>query len=100
MIIARTAQYRIPAVYYIAVWAREGGLISYGIDYSDLMRRSAGYVDRILRGAQPRELPVQLPSKFELIINLKTAKAIGLTVPDKLVYTAARPSNEIWPSPY
>ena len=88
MIIARTTQYRIPAVYYIAAWAREGGLVSYGIDYSDMLRRSATYIDRILKGAKPQDLPVQLPSKFELAINLKTAKALGLTVPDKLIYTA------------
>jgi len=88
MIIARTAQYRIPAVYYAAVWAREGGLISYGIDQADLLRRSAAYVDRILKGAKPQDLPVQLPTKFELVINLKTAKALGLAVPQKLIYTA------------
>jgi putative ABC transport system substrate-binding protein len=88
MIIALTARHRIPAVYNAAVFAREGGLVSYGVDLSDLQRRAAAYVDRILRGAKPEDLPVQLPTKFELIINLKTAKALGITVPDKLIYTA------------
>ena len=88
MIIALTARHRIPAVYNAAVFAREGGLVSYGVEYSDLQRRAAAYVDRILKGAKPEDLPVQLPTKFELIINLKTAKALGITVPDKLLYTA------------
>jgi putative ABC transport system substrate-binding protein len=66
----------------------EGGLISYGPDSSDLYRRAAVYVNRILRGANPGELPVQEPTKFELVINLKTAKALGLTVPDKLLALA------------
>lgn len=88
MIIARVAQYRIPAVYTAAIYARDGGLISYGIDYPDLLRRSATYVDRILKGARPQDLPVQLPTRFELIINLKTAKALGITIPQKLFYTA------------
>jgi ABC-type uncharacterized transport system substrate-binding protein len=67
---------------------REGGLISYGIDVTDLFRRAASYVDRILRGAKPAELPVQLPTKFELVINLKTAKALSLTVPSTLLTVA------------
>jgi putative ABC transport system substrate-binding protein len=65
--------------------AAEGGLISYGVDVIDQYRHAADYVDRILKGATPRELPVQRPTKFELAINLKTAKALGLTVPDKLL---------------
>jgi putative ABC transport system substrate-binding protein len=88
MIVSRTAQRRIPVVYPFASWARAGGLVSYGVDYLDLHRRAAAYVDRILKGAKPQDLPVQLPTKFELVINLKTAKALGLTVPDKLIYTA------------
>jgi putative ABC transport system substrate-binding protein len=88
MIIALTARHRIPAVYHSALFARAGGLVSYGVDFSDLLRRAAGYVDRILKGAKPQDLPVQLPTKFELVINLKTAKALGLTVPDKLLSTA------------
>jgi putative tryptophan/tyrosine transport system substrate-binding protein len=88
LIVARTAQRRIPTIYPLAFWARAGGLVSYGIDHADLQRRAAAYVDRILKGAKPQDLPVQLPTKFELVINLKTAKGLGLTVPDKLIYTA------------
>jgi putative tryptophan/tyrosine transport system substrate-binding protein len=88
MIIALTAQYRIPAVYFYAAWPREGGLVSYGVDYFDVQRRAAAYVDRILKGAKPQDLPVQLPTKFELVINLKTAKALGLKVPAVLLATA------------
>ena len=88
MIIALTARYRIPAIYPSAFWPQAGGLVSYGVDYFDLQRRAAAYVDRILKGAKPQDLPVQLPTKFQLVINLKTAKALGLNVPDKLLYTA------------
>jgi putative ABC transport system substrate-binding protein len=87
IIIARAAEYHIPAV-YTAESAREGGLLSYGVVHSDLVRRSAAYVDRILKGAKPQDLPVQLPTKYELIINLKTARTLGITIPQKLVYTA------------
>jgi putative tryptophan/tyrosine transport system substrate-binding protein len=85
LIIALAAEYRLPAIYAYRYIAGEGGLVSYGVDVSDLYRRTATYVDRILRGAKPGELPVQAPIKFELAINLKTAKALGLTVPATLL---------------
>jgi ABC-type uncharacterized transport system substrate-binding protein len=81
-------RYRLPAIYPFRAFAAAGGLLSYGIDMPDLLRGAATYVDRILRGAKPEELPVQLPTKFELVINLKTAKAIGLTMPQSLVIAA------------
>jgi putative ABC transport system substrate-binding protein len=80
LIIALTAQYRVPAIYDFRDIVVEGGLISYGVDVADLIRRAAGYVDRVLKGAKPAELPVQLPTKFELVINLQTAKALGLEI--------------------
>jgi putative ABC transport system substrate-binding protein len=80
-IIELTAQYRVPAIYFLRNFATDGGLISYGPDEMDLFRRTAGYVDQILKGARPGDLPVQQPTKFELIINLTTAKALGLTIP-------------------
>ena len=82
------ARYRLPAIYFYRVFAEIGGLASYGNDSVDNYRRSAAYVDRILRGAKPSELPVQAPVKFELVINLKTAKALGLTVLDTLLARA------------
>jgi putative ABC transport system substrate-binding protein len=87
-VIELTLQNKLPLMYYVSIAPREGGLISYGIDLTDLFGRSASYVDRILRGAKPAELPVQLPTKFELAINLKTAKALGLTVPTTLLTSA------------
>ena len=75
------ARYRLPAVYYLRGFTEVGGLLSYGFDFTDNYRRAAGYADRILKGAKPGELPVQAPVKFELTINLKTAKALGLDVP-------------------
>jgi len=83
-IILLAARSNVPAVYWNSVVARDGGLLSYGPDNADILRRAAPYVDRILRGAKPAELPVQLPVKFELVINLKTAKALGLDVPLQL----------------
>jgi len=80
-IILAAAQNKVPAIYFHAVFAREGGLFAYGPDNVDLFRRAASYVDRVLRGANPRERPVQVPIKFEQAINLKTAKSLGLTVP-------------------
>jgi putative ABC transport system substrate-binding protein len=88
LIITLVGRYRLPAIYANRVWAPSGGLMSYAVDALDLLRRAAAYVDRILKGARPNDLPVQQPSKYELIINLKTAKALGLTVPLNLLATA------------
>ena len=85
LIIALAARHRLPAVYSYRYIAAEGGLASYGVDVSDLFRRAATYLNRILRGEQPRDLPVQAPTKFEFVINLKTAKALGLVVPRTLL---------------
>ncbi len=79
-VIELAARHRLPAVYAFRNMAVEGGLMSYGVDVADLYRRSAAYVDRILRGAEPGELPIQAPTGFELVLNLKTAKSIGLEV--------------------
>ena len=78
----------MPAVYNQSVFARDGGLLSYGPDLQDNFRRAAGYVDRILRGAKPGDLPVQLPVKYEMAVNLKTAKALGVTVPQSILLRA------------
>jgi len=86
--ISLAARHRLPAIYYFPLFAKEGGLISYGPDEIDMFRRSAGYVDRILKGAKAADLPVQQPTAFRLAINLKTAKSLGLTVPDKLLVAA------------
>ena len=88
LIIALATRYRLPAVYFNRYWAAAGGLISYGPDLLDPFRRAAGYVDRILKGEKPADMPVQAPTKFELVINLKTAKALGLTVPQSLLASA------------
>jgi ABC-type uncharacterized transport system substrate-binding protein len=87
-IISVAARHRLPAVYPFALYARSGGLMSYGIDSVDLFRRGASYVDRILKGEKPADLPVQAPTKYELLINLKTAKALGLTIPQSLLARA------------
>ena len=87
-IISATAQNNVPAVYSQSAFVRDGGLLSYGADAVDIHRRAATYVDRILRGAKLADLPVQLPTKYELVINLKTAKALGLTIPETLLATA------------
>jgi putative ABC transport system substrate-binding protein len=82
------ARNNVPAVYPDSFFARDGGLLSYSVDQIDLWRRAATYVDRILRGAKPGDLPVQFPTKFEMVINLKTAKALGFTVPQSILLTA------------
>jgi len=88
VIIASAARHKLPAVYYERNYAAAGGLISYGPDFVDEYRRAAGYVDRILKGEKPADLPVQAPTKYELVINLKTAKALGLDVPESLLARA------------
>jgi putative ABC transport system substrate-binding protein len=78
----------VPAVYNFSAWARDGGLLSYGVDQVDPFRGAATYVDRIRRGAKPAELPVKSPTKFEMVANLKTAKSLGLTVPQSILLSA------------
>ena len=90
VIISLTAQFRIPAIYPYRYFAEAGGLVSYGVDAIDQFRRASDYVSRILRGAKPADLPVQAPTKFELVINLKTAKALGLVIPRILLAGAAQ----------
>ena len=87
-IISAAARNNVPAVYNVSDFVRDGGLLSYGADQVDTWRRAATYVDRILRGAKPGDLPVQFPTKFEMAVNLKTAKALGLTVPLSILLTA------------
>jgi ABC-type uncharacterized transport system substrate-binding protein len=88
LIISLAARHPLPAVYYERLYAVGGGLISYGPNYLDQCRRAAGYVDRILKGKKPADLPVQAPTKYELVINLKTARALGLDVPATLLARA------------
>jgi putative ABC transport system substrate-binding protein len=88
LIIALAARHRLPAVYFERFFVAAGGLISYGANFVDQHRRAAGYVDRILKGEKPADMPVQAPTKYDLVINLKTAKALGLTVPSSLLARA------------
>jgi putative ABC transport system substrate-binding protein len=88
LIISLAARHRLPTIYPYRYWVGDGGLVSYGIDQVDLYRRVPTYVDRILKGANPAELPVQLPTRFELTVNLKTAKALGLTIAESFLLRA------------
>ena len=88
LIIALAAGHKLPAIYYARFYANSGGLASYGPDYREQYRRAAGYVDRILKGEKPGDLPVQAPTKYELVLNSKTAKALGLTIPPTLLARA------------
>jgi putative tryptophan/tyrosine transport system substrate-binding protein len=90
LIISLATQFRIPTIYPYRYFVEEGGLLSYGVDTSDLFRRAAGYVNRILRGAKPADLPIQAPTKFELVINLRAAKALGIVIPKLLLAGADR----------
>jgi putative ABC transport system substrate-binding protein len=88
LIVELAARYKLPAIYPFAYFAKEGGLISYGFDERDQFRQGAVYVDKILKGARPNDLPVQYPTKFEIVINLKTAKALSLNVPLQVLQLA------------
>jgi putative ABC transport system substrate-binding protein len=88
LIIELAARHRLPAIYPYRYHVDAGGLMSYGVDAVDLLRRAAPYIDRILKGEKPADLPVQAPTKYELVINLKTAKKLGLTVPPSLLALA------------
>ena len=88
LIIALAARHKLPTVYFVRPFVTDGGLISYGPDVADQARRAAGYVDRILKGEKPADLPVQAPTKYELVINLKTAKTLGLTMPPSVLARA------------
>jgi putative ABC transport system substrate-binding protein len=81
LIVSLAARYRLPAVYFQKVFVTSGGLVSYGADFTDQYRRAAGYVDRILKGEKAANLPVQAPTRYELVLNLKTAKTLDLTIP-------------------
>jgi len=88
LILKLITRYKLPAIYNDRISVANGGLMSYGPDRADMYRRAAGYVDRILKGEKPADLPAQAPTKYELVINRKTAAALGLVIPDKLLSTA------------
>jgi putative ABC transport system substrate-binding protein len=88
MLLKLASRARLPVIYGEANFAHAGGLMSYGASYEDLMRRSAGYVDKILQGARPGDLPIEQPTKFELVVNLRTAKALGITIPESILLRA------------
>ena len=88
LIVTLASRHKLPAVYFERPFASAGGLVSYGPDFVDQYRRAAGYVDRILKGEKPADLPVQAPTKYELVINLRTAKALGLDVPQTVLARA------------
>jgi putative ABC transport system substrate-binding protein len=88
LIITLADRYKLPAVYFERLFVAAGGLVSYGADFADQYRRAGGYVDRILKGEKPSDLPVQAPNKYEMVLNLKTAKALGLTVPPSVLARA------------
>ena len=87
-IISAAARNKVPGVYGLSTFARDGGLLSYGVDQADIYRRAASYVDRILRGEKPGDLPVQFPTKFEMVVNRKTATALGLAIPPSIMLRA------------
>jgi putative ABC transport system substrate-binding protein len=93
LIVKLAARYKLPAVYYERYFVAAGGLVSYGPDYVDQYRQAATYIDRILKGEKPSDLPVQTPIKYELVINLQTAKALGLTMPPSVLAQANEVSN-------
>ena len=88
LIIALAAQHKLPAIYYEHYFVKDGGLISYGADFHDQFRSAASYVDRILKGEKPADLPVQAPTKYQLVINLKTAKALWIVIPQAVLARA------------
>jgi putative tryptophan/tyrosine transport system substrate-binding protein len=87
-IVNLVAATRLPAIYTLGIFVTDGGLVSYGVNAAEQFGRTAVYVDRILKGAKPADLPIEQPTKFELVINLKTAKALGLTIPPSLLQRA------------
>jgi len=88
LIITLANRYKLPAIYYERAWAEDGGLISYGPDVLEQFRRAGGYIDRILKGEKPSDLPVQAPTKYELVVNLKTAKTLSLNIPPSILSSA------------